>query len=85
MLNIQTCNGGINLKNIFLEIIFFMSLCPFNSDIYQFFTCLSLMCMYFYGSVLLLQRGSKCMYELINTSTITSRLQTLYASDVNIF
>ena len=37
MLNIQTCNGGINLKNIFLEIIFFMSLCPFNSDIYQFF------------------------------------------------
>ena len=45
MLNIQTCNGGINLKNIFLEIIFFMSLCPFNPDIYQFFTCLSLMCM----------------------------------------
>ena len=30
MLNIQTCNGGINLKNIFLEIIFCMSLCPFN-------------------------------------------------------
>ena len=30
MLNIQTCNGRINLKNMFLEIIFFMSLCPFN-------------------------------------------------------
>ena len=30
MLNIQTCNGIINFKNIFLEIIFCMISCPFN-------------------------------------------------------
>ena len=85
MFNIQTCNGGINLKNIFLEIIFFMSLCPFNPGHISVFARLSLMCMYLYGYVLLLQRGSKCMYKLINTSTIISRLQTLYASGANIF
>ena len=86
MLFIQTCNKIMNFKNIYFRNSILFELGSFSPVCISVFA-MSLSNMYVLSWLcfVFLQRGRKCMYELFSTSTIISRLQTFYASDVNIF